>query len=194
MDYEDLMKSMDASADEKKEALMQKARESAEQIEEDARVKADEIVRERVSAATKALESDRNRQLYEARSAARSEVSGIRHEYFSRAFDSAARRFAAMRERNGYAEFFRRSLIEALEALGEKEFVLHIDQRDEELCGSIVASLGLACAVRADITTAGGLNASTTDGRVVIFNNVESRLASARGRYRREVFSLLFGD
>ncbi|WP_174590004.1 V-type ATP synthase subunit E [Methanocella conradii] len=194
MDYENLMKSMEASAEEKREELLRKARESAAKIEEEARLKADEIVKGHISRASRNLEVDRNRLLYEARSKARGESAAIMHEYFSRAFSLAEGRLAAIRQENGYEDFFRRAMAEAIDAIGEKEFVLHVDPRDEDLCRRIIGTIGIECPVQADISCAGGLNVSTPDGRTVVFNTIESRLKSARERHRLEVFSALFGD
>jgi len=194
MDYDDLMKSMDASADEKKAELIKKARESAGQIEEEARKKADEIVNARISKASKALEVDRNKFLYEARTEARREIAGIKHEYFSRACDIADERLSTFREQSGYEDFFRRAMIEAIEALGEKEFVLHVDARDEQLCRRIMSSLGIECPVKADLSCPGGLNVSTPDDRIIVFNDIAARSKAARARRRLEIFARLFGD
>ncbi len=194
MEYENLMKSMEASADEKRDELINKARESAGKIEEEARVRADEIVKGHIARASRALEIDKNRFLFEAGSKARSESAAVRHELFSRAFDIAEERLSTIREQNGYGDFFRSAMTEAIDALGEKVFVLHIDPRDEQLCRRLMGPLGIECAVKADISCAGGLNVSTPDDRIVIFNSVESRLKSARERCKLDVFSTLFGD
>lgn len=194
MDYENLMRSMDASADEKKEELIRKAMQSAGKMEEEAHVKAEEIVKAHALRASKALDADRNRSVFEALSEASRESADIKYEYFSRAFKAAEERLTSIREQDGYEDFFRSALMEAVEALGDGDIVLHVDARDEELCRDIVDSLGIKCAVRAGLSTAGGLNASTSDGRVTVLNNVESRLSSAKERYKLEVFSALFGD
>jgi V/A-type H+-transporting ATPase subunit E len=194
MDYENLMKSMEASAEEKREELLRKARESAAKIEEEARQKADEIVKGHVSRASRDIEVDRNRLLYEERSRARGGSAALMHEYFSRAFSLAEKRLMSIRQENGYEGFFREAMAEAIEAIGEKEFVLHIDPRDEGLCRRIIGEMGIACPVQADISCAGGLNVSTIDGRTMVFNTIESRLKSAMERHRLDVFSALFGD
>ena len=194
MDYENLMKSMDESADEKKGALIEKAKEGARGIEDEARPKADEIVKAHLSRASHALEVDRNRFLYEARSEARRESAAIKHEYLSRAFDIAEEGFKDFRYRDGYEDFFRRTMLEAVEGLGEKEFIIHIDARDEQLCWRVMGQTGLDRPVKADISSAGGLNVSTPDGKVIVFNCLESRLKAAKERHGREIFSTLFGD
>lgn len=194
MDYENLMKSMEASADEKRDEMIKKAGESAGKIEEEARAKADDIVKGHVAKASRALETDKNRFLFEAGSEARSESAAVRYELFSRSFDIAEERLSTIREQSGYDDFLRNAMMEAVDALGEKEFVLHIDPRDEPLCRRLMGSLGIECAVKADISCLGGLNVSTPDDRIVIFNSIESRLKSARERCKLDVFSALFGD
>lgn len=194
MEYDNLMTSMEASADERIAELVAKANESARKARDEAQKKAGDIVKAHVDDAAHAMEVERNRAMFEARAAAKKEAAGLKHEYYVRAFDAAEKRLASLREQDSYPVFFERALAESIAALGEKELVLHIDGRDAPLCRKAMGSLGIDCAVVADVTTAGGLNASTTDGRVVVYNTVEARLKSARERMRLELFSRLFGD
>ncbi len=193
MEYENLMTSMEASADEKIAELTDKAAAAAQKVREEARKKADETVTAHLDSAALAMEAESNRAMYEARAAVKKEAAGVRHEYYSRAFEEAEKRLAAFRQNGGYEGFFRKALAESVEALGEKELVLHIDARDEELCRRSMALLGIDCAVKADLACTGGLNASTMDGKVVVFNTLEARLRSARERLKLEVFSALYG-
>lgn len=193
MEYENLMTSMEASADEKIAELTDKATAAAQKVREEARKKADEIVRAHLDSAVIAMEAENNRALYEARAAVKKEAAGVRHEYYSRAFEEAEKRLETFRQNGGYESFFRKALAESVEALGEKELVLHVDARDEELCRRSMALLGIDCAVSTGLACAGGLNASTPDGKVVVFNTLEARLRSARERLKLDVFSVLYG-
>jgi V/A-type H+/Na+-transporting ATPase subunit E len=194
MDYENLLRSMEASADEKKDELIKKAVQSARKAEEDARVKADEIIKKHMSAASRKLEIERNRQLYEARGTARKDIVGVKYDIFSKAFNTAEARLASIRDSDGYEGFLRKAIAEAVDALGEKEYMLHVDARDLELCRKILGSQGIEPAITADLTCAGGLSASTVDGKVVVHNTVESRLRSAKERMKLDTFFRLFGD
>jgi V/A-type H+-transporting ATPase subunit E len=193
MEYENLMTSMEASADEKIAELTDKAAAAAQKVRDEAQKKADEIVRAHQDSAAMAMEAESNRALYEARAAVKKEAASVRFECYSRAFDEAEKRLEAFRQNGVYESFFRKAMAESVEALGEKELVLHIDARDEELCRRSMALLGIECGVKADMTCAGGLNASTTDGKVVVFNTLEARLRSARERLKLDVFSALYG-
>jgi V/A-type H+-transporting ATPase subunit E len=194
MDYENLLKSMETSADEKKDELIRKAVQSARKAEDDARVKADEIIKKHMSDASRKVEVERNRRLYEARGAMKKDITGVKHDFFSKAFDGAEARLASIRDGEGYEGFFRAAMIEAVDALGEKEYILHVDRRDLDLCRKVLGSQGNGLVVKADLTCAGGLSASTADGKVVVHNTVESRLRSARARLKLDAFSRLFGD
>jgi vacuolar-type H+-ATPase subunit E/Vma4 len=50
------------------------------------------------------------------------------------------------------------------------------------------------CEVVANLTTLGGLNATTVDERLMVFNTLESRLERARDLMKREIMSTLYGD
>jgi V/A-type H+-transporting ATPase subunit E len=194
MDYESLMKSMEASADEKKREIIEKARLEASAIVEDARMKAAEIEKAYQLRAMEAATRDRNRSLYLAKSEARREVAGIKHEMFDRAFTDAKTRLAGVRDNNGYRQRFKKLAEEAASALGGEKVVLEVDQRDEALCREAMPSNDHTYDIKPDLNVIGGLNASTPDGKVVVFNTVESRLGTARERLKREIFSTLFGD
>jgi vacuolar-type H+-ATPase subunit E/Vma4 len=79
-----------------------------------------------------------------------------------------------------------------LELEGE-EIQLHIDKRDEDLCKKLLPELTLNCDVITDITTLGGLNAGTKDGRFIIFNTIESRFEKAKDLLKPEIFTTLYG-
>lgn len=194
MDYESLMRSMEASADEKKREVIEKARREASAIVEDARANAAEIEKTHLLRATEAAVRDRNRSLYLARSEVKREIAGIKHEMFNRAFVGARTRLASMRDNNGYIVRFKKMAEEAASALGSHEIVLQVDKRDEALCRSAMPSNEHVYDIRPDIESIGGLNASTPDGKVVVLNTTESRLETARERLKMEVFSALFGD
>lgn len=194
MEYENLMTSMEASAAERIAELVAKADEDAKKVREEAQKKAGDIIKAHVDDASHAMEVERNRLMFEGRSQAKREAAALKHEYYARAFVEAEKRLASLRLQDGYAGFFEKALAESVEALGEKEYVVHIDGRDASLCREAMDSMGVDGAIVADLICAGGLNVSTIDGKVVVSNTVEARLIAARERMRLELFSRLFGD
>jgi V/A-type H+-transporting ATPase subunit E len=79
-----------------------------------------------------------------------------------------------------------------LELEGE-EILLHIDKQDESLCKKLLKELKLNHEIVTDITSIGGLNASTRDGKFIVFNTIESRLETAKVQLKLEVFAVLYG-
>ncbi len=66
--------------------------------------------------------------------------------------------------------------------------------RDENLCKQILDELNENSEIVVDLTSAGGLNVSTRDEKVVVFNTIESRLDRAKEFLERQVFATLYGD
>ena len=84
-------------------------------------------------------------------------------------------------------------LEEVVSELEGEPIELHIDRRDETLCKKILSDLHLNCGIVTDITTAGGLEAATNDGRFVVFNTIESRFGRAKVLLKPEIFAILYG-
>ena len=83
---------------------------------------------------------------------------------------------------------------EAMHELEGEKARLHIDMRDENLCKQILDELNENSEIVVDLTSAGGLNVSTRDEKVVVFNTIESRLDKAKELLERQVFATLYGD
>ena len=79
-----------------------------------------------------------------------------------------------------YPVVFEKLLKEAVGAMGNESFVVHIDPRDEALCKKTLAFLNRSSEIHADLVTEGGVTLSLPDNAVVISNTVESRLQRAK--------------
>lgn len=83
---------------------------------------------------------------------------------------------------------------EAMRELEGEQVRLHIDGRDENLCKQILEELNVNSEIVVDLTSAGGLNVSTRDEKVVVFNTIESRLDKASEFLKRQLLATLYGD
>jgi V/A-type H+-transporting ATPase subunit E len=193
-EHTDLMRSMDEGVEEKKAEIRRKAEEAAKAIRCDARTRAAEMRKSRMDAAMLAAGNERNRALYAAKNELNKEMTAVKYRLFDRAYAEAGRSLCVFRDSEGYAGCYGQLLSEALGELGDGDPVLHIDPRDEVLCRALLAGLGLHCEVSPDLQTAGGLNASTRDGMVIISNTAESCLERAKDRLKLDVFALLYRD
>lgn len=195
MEHDDLMRSMDEGLEEKKAEIRKKAEEAVKAIRCEARARADEARKSRMAAAVHAADAERNHALYAVKNELNKEMTALRHRMLDQAFAGAARALEeGGRGREGYAGCYRQLVAEALGELGDDAAVLHTDPRDEELCRAVVAGLGVSCEIVPGLRCAGGLNASARDGKVVVFNTLESRLEKARDRLKLDIFVVLNGD
>ena len=194
MDYENLMKSMDAGAEEKMAELMQKALKTSAEIKSTAHAKAVEIKKLHMDGASKTVMLERNKSVYTANSEARKQLGNIKHDLFNEAFAQARKRLVSVRENDYYKDTFRGMAEEAVRALGESEVILHIDKKDIDLCKKVADGLGIRCEIVADNRCMGGLIATSKDGKVVVSNTIESRLENAMRRMRLEIFNMLNGS
>jgi V/A-type H+/Na+-transporting ATPase subunit E len=121
-----------------------------------------------------------------ARLAAAASVRQAREEAFHEFLTEVRRRLEAVRESSSYPTVLRALLCESLTALPAAA-VLRVDPRDERLAADLLGELGAELEIAATLETAGGVELTRGEDRVVR-NTVEERLANAEPALR-----LLFG-
>jgi V/A-type H+/Na+-transporting ATPase subunit E len=192
--YEDLLKSVEESADEKERELRARAAAAIGEIRARANVQAEAIRQGHRDVTGKSIAAERNKTLYLAKAENKELLIKTREAAFEEAFCKAGSRLALLRSDPMYPGVFEKLLREAAGAMGNEVFVLHIDQRDEVLCKNTLSALGISCEIRPDLKTAGGVVASLPDNTIVISNTVESRLLRAREHKRQEIHAILSGE
>ncbi|WAC05197.1 MAG: V-type ATP synthase subunit E [Methanoregula sp.] len=193
MSIEQLIESVEVSAEEKISELLKKAEDDAAEIKKDAQAK-DEIIKKRHLAATKkSIEMERNKLLAKVKEETRMELTRVKDEVFRKAFLEAQKILSSAREQPDYENNFKKLLSEAVLEIEGGEISLHIDKRDETLCKKLLPQLKLNCDIVTDVTCAGGLNAGTKDGRFVVFNTIESRFETAKEILKPEIIEILYG-
>lgn len=193
MPYEQLIESVETSADEKISELREKAGQEAAQILKEAEDK-DELIRKKhMDLAKKTVQIERNRFLATIKGDARLQATKVKDEVFKNAMAKARLDLQSVRTHPGYEKTFRELFKEAVQELAGERIEIHIDKRDEALCRDLATELAPDCDIVTDITSAGGVNVSTKDGRFMIFNTVESRFERAKVLLKPEIFSALYG-
>ena len=194
MAYEDLLRSVDESAQEKERELLSKAEAAVADIRSRAKAQAEAIRRGHIAESERSAAVERNRMLYLTRARNKELLIQVREEAFEKAFSEAKARLAGLRSSPEYAGVFERLVREAAGAMGGEDFTLHIDKRDDALCRKVCESLKIRAEVVPDLVTDGGIVASTGGDSVVISNTVESRLERARELKRTEIHAILSGE
>jgi len=193
MSIEQLIESVEVSAGERITELKQKAYEQAVEIRKEAEKKDEGIKKKHLDAAEKNVEVERNKSFAKIKEETRMQFTRTKDDVYKKAFSDAQKNLSSVRLRSDYEDIFRKMLKEVVQELEGEDIRLHIDKRDENLCRKLLSELTLNCEVVTDITCTGGLNASTKDGKFVVFNTVESRFEKAKALLKPEIFSTLYG-
>jgi len=194
MAYENLLKSVEESAQEKERELRKKAQEQADEIRSDAKRLVEDIQTRTVKEAENAAAIERNKQLYLAKGRIKEQALISREKVFEAAFELAGRQLSRLRQDDTYPAVFKRLAEEAISAMGGTPFVIHVDGRDLDLCKITLAALNTDCKILADLECMGGLVASSPDGLIAISNTIESRLERIREHERLGIHAILSGD
>jgi len=194
MPYEQLIESVQLCAEDKIREIKERANQDAENIKAEAKGK-DEIIKKRhLDTVKKTVDSERRKSFAKINEENRMQLVRTKDDVFKHAFTEAQKILSSERSQVNYDNIFRKLLKETIIELEGEEILLHIDKRDEGLCKKLLQELKLTCEIVTDITCAGGLNASTRDGKFIIFNTIESRFEKAKIQLKLEVFTALYGD
>ncbi len=139
------------------------------------------------------LHGERWRKLNRAKLAAIREVAAARERLIEGVFAAAQKQLAGLRESHEYPECLNRLAGEIVNGFGPK-FRVSVDARDETLMRRIAAEMKIEAEISGGLSTAGGLEASTPDGRVTITNTVESRLKLSQRQLRAKIVALLLSE
>jgi vacuolar-type H+-ATPase subunit E/Vma4 len=193
MPYEQLIKSVEVSAEERIRELREKAYSQSAELRKEAEEKEEPIKKKHLDAAKIAFEAERNKSIAKVKEETRMQLIHAKDEANQRSWSEAKKILSSARQNANYEKSFRKMLKEAVLELEGEEIQLHIDKRDEKLCKKLLPELNLNCEIIADLTTAGGLNASTKDTKFIVFNTIESRFEKAKEFLKSEIFAILYG-
>lgn len=193
MAYQDLLQSMELSADEKVKNILENARLEGEAILEEARREAEAIKKKLVAKVREEVQAKRNHAHYILREELKADMAREKQALYAKSFERAADLVKSCRNDPRYKESFSRLLKDAVEGVPGKEVVVHCDPQDSALMSSLSSQYGSRLITRPDITSSGGVMASTPEGDITIRNTIESRLENAQEALKQEIYSLLFG-
>lgn len=194
MPFEQLIESVELCAEDKVRAIKEKAGQDAENIITEAKGK-DEIIKKKyLDAVKKTVDKEKRKSIAKMNEENHMQLIRAKDDVFKHAFAEAQKTLLSVRSQENYENIFRKMLKETLLELEGEEILVHIDKQDESLCKKLLTELKLSHEIVTDITSVGGLNASTRDGKFIIFNTIESRLERAKVQLKLEVFAVLYGD
>jgi len=194
MAYENLLKSVEESAQEKERELREKAQSAVQLISEDTKNQSTAIQQSLLAEAKKAATIEKNKLFYLTKGENKENLIKTKEAIFSTAFGDAEQRLSHVRKDPKYPDILKNLTREAVGALGGETFRIHIDKRDEKLIKKILSELHLSGEVIADLQCSGGLVVSTQNESVKISNTLESRLERVKEQKKLEIYAVLYGD
>jgi vacuolar-type H+-ATPase subunit E/Vma4 len=193
MAYEELLKSVEESAEERERELQKKAAAAIDDIRARAKLRASAIQQASVSEAKKSVETERNKLLFLTKAENKELLTKAREAVFEKAFLEAEDRLSTLRLDPKYPVIFEKLLREATGTLENEGISVHIDKQDEPLCKTVLDAMNLKCEIRPDLQTRGGVAVSSSGNAVMITNTVESRLLRVRESRRQDIHAILAG-
>jgi len=194
MPYDDLISAVKASAQERMKEIQDRAQAEAQKIRKDAEERAQSIRSASLEGAAQGIKLEKSKLISKVGAEKRMALAKVKDDLFQQVFARAAQQMASARTHPGYRASFKKMVSEAMEELAGEEVRVHIDPRDEPLCREILKEMQRNCEVVTDLTTMGGMNATTADERLMVFNTIESRLERAKELMKSEIMSTLYGD
>jgi vacuolar-type H+-ATPase subunit E/Vma4 len=194
MAYENLLKSVEESAQEKEGDLREKARTAVQQISEDAKNQVTMIQQSLLAEAKKSATIEKNKLTYLTKGENKKKLIKTKEAIFSTAFGDAEQRLSNVRKDPKYPDILKSLTSEAIGALGGETFRIHVDKQDEMIIKKILSELHLSGEVIADLQCAGGLIVNSQNESVKISNTLESRLERVKEQKKLEIYTVLYGD
>jgi len=194
MKYDHLIQAIEDGAEEKLREIRDSKDREIREIGEHAETESQQLRQGLLAETKQKIDVEKNKKNYSAREQVKDHLIQARQDAYLQVFQETAVRLSSLRSSPSYEAFFKAVLAEIVESLDSEKICLHIDKRDEVLSRQLIKDGGREFEIVTDLTTKGGLNGSTPDGKVVIRNTIEDRLARAKERMKVVVFSGLYGD
>ena len=185
----DLLSALEAEAAGEAERLRAETEAEAAGIVESAEREARSLELRAAQAAEAELVRELEQRRSEARLAAAAALRAAREACAEALLTALRRRLDAFHETDAYPALLRALIEESLAALPDAS-VLRIAPRDTQLAHEVVRDLRLGLEPKPELSTAGGVEVATNDGRTVR-NTLEERLRNAEPALRLLIGRLL---
>ncbi|MEI6292565.1 MAG: V-type ATP synthase subunit E [Methanomicrobiales archaeon] len=194
MKYDHLIQAIEDGAEEKIREINDSKDREIREILGHAETESAQLRKDLLGQTKQRIDIEKNKKIYSAREQAKDHLTRARHEACLSVFQASDDQLSSLRSGPFYGAFFKAVMTEIIESLDCEKIRLHIDQQDEALCRQLIKDSGREFEIVPDLSTKGGLIGETPDGKVVIRNTIEDRLARAKERMKVVVFSGLYGD
>ncbi len=181
-DADSIVKDAQKRVEEIKESYVVKAENSYNEIIEEAKRHADLLIRREISQTSAKC----SKMLMDAR-----------NEILRTAIDELREKISGITNNEAYADFLKRTTVEAIKALEEKKVVVKVRKKDKSTIKKILDILKKEMKdvdihlSKEDADIIGGVIVETEDGRVIIENTLENKFEEIKERFSSILFSKL---
>jgi Archaeal/vacuolar-type H+-ATPase subunit E len=156
-------------------------------------------LRRGLEAVRREVEAERRRRLSQVEAEVRREYLDTLEALVKRAVSNAVDRIRSIKESQTYRDFLRRSIEEAVEALGSEEVVVETCSEDLKAVKSIASELSKERNVKVKVSSKtidviGGVKVSRADGTMVYDATIDYRLSRLSDQLRTVVVKHLVAD
>jgi vacuolar-type H+-ATPase subunit E/Vma4 len=194
MKYDHLIQAIVEGAEEKIREIGDSKDREIRKIQEGTDTESLKLRKDLLDDTNRRIAVEKNKKIYLAREQAKDNLTRARQDAYLSVFQEAEVQLSSLRSSPFYEAFYKAVMNEIFESIDSEKIRLHIDKKDESLCSKLIKDTGKEVEIVTDLSTMGGLNGSTPDGKVVIRNTIEDRLERAKERMKVVVFSGLYGD
>jgi V/A-type H+-transporting ATPase subunit E len=190
MGLEDILHAMEEEAGGETAEIVAEAETTAGRMVTEAEARSQQVRERHRQGIIPTLSAEEARIMNEARLEALKTVMQTREELIDRAFQAAQRQLSGLRSQADYPVMLQRWIQEVVEELGE-DLVVDVGEEDVGLVRSLLEEMEARATIKSSLDSAGGLSATSGDGRILVVNTIDSRLENARQVLRREVANMI---
>lgn len=185
----DILAAIAAEGDRLVAAIAAEAEQETAAILERATAHAAAVRQQELEESAARARRDRARLLAQAHLLAAEQYRAVQEEAYQAALMAARAALACQRTSPSYPQVLEQLLDEALREIDTPPVIV-VDPRDADLVRRFLETRGVAPQIEATLQTWGGVEARTLDGRIVVYNTLEARWASAEPLLRGLVYAL----
>jgi len=201
MPLKNILQALESEAERLVTEIDQATQAEVERIHAGAQAEAAVVRQKPITAIEAPLRAEQARILNQAKLEALQIVLGTREELITAVLEVAAARLDERSSAEGYTDVLEQLTQEAVAVLGVDEVCLRVRSREQASMNGIVQKLRLSATVtdgleddEATAGNAGGVVATTLDGRISLINTPTTRLDRFASLYRPQIASMLFAD
>lgn len=201
MPLENILQALESEAKRLVTEIDQATQAEVERIQVEAQAEAAVVRQKHITAIAAPLRAEQARILNQAKLEALQIVLGTREELITAVLEAAASRLEEHSSAEEYADLLEQLTQETVAVLGVNEVCLRVRSREQASMNGIVQKVGLSATVtggleddEATAGNAGGVVATTLDGRISLINTPTTRLAQFASLYRSQIAGMLFAD